>query len=123
MSYLFNTPEQQQEMLRVCGVDSIEKLFSDQVPADLRLNRLLEMPPPLSELELEAELTALALKNGGASSRTCFLGGGAYDHFIPAAVDTIATRSEFYTAYTPYQAEASQGTLQAFFEYQTLICQ
>ena len=123
MSYLFNTPEQQQEMLRVCGVDSIEKLFSDQVPADLRLNRLLEMPPALSELELEAELTALAHKNGGASTRTCFLGGGAYDHFIPAAVDTIATRSEFYTAYTPYQAEASQGTLQAFFEYQTLICE
>jgi glycine dehydrogenase subunit 1 len=123
VSYLFNTPEQQQEMLRVCGVDSIEKLFSDQVPADLRLNRLLEMPPPLSELELEAELTALAGKNGGASTRTCFLGGGAYDHFIPAAVDTIATRSEFYTAYTPYQAEASQGTLQAFFEYQTLICE
>ena len=123
MSYLFNTPDQQREMLRVCGVDSIEKLFSDQVPADLRLNRPLDMPPPLSELELEAELTALAAKNGGASSRTCFLGGGAYDHFIPAAVDTIATRSEFYTAYTPYQAEASQGTLQAFFEYQTLICQ
>lgn len=123
MSYLFNTPEQQQEMLRVCGVDSIEKLFSDQVPADLRLNRPLEMPPPLSELELEAELTALAQKNGGASTRTCFLGGGAYDHFIPAAVDTIASRSEFYTAYTPYQAEASQGTLQAFFEYQTLICE
>ncbi len=123
MSYLFNTPEQQQEMLRACGVDSIEKLFSDQVPANLRLPRLLEMPPPLSELELEAELTTLAGKNGGASSRTCFLGGGAYDHFIPAAVDTIATRSEFYTAYTPYQAEASQGTLQAFFEYQTLICE
>ena len=81
------------------------------------------MPPPLSESELEAEFTELARKNGGASSRTCFLGGGAYDHFIPAAVDTIATRSEFYTAYTPYQAEASQGTLQAFFEYQTMICE
>lgn len=123
MSYLFNTPEQQQEMLQACGVDSIERLFQDQVPADLRLPRLLEMPQPLSELELEAELTRLAQKNGGASARTCFMGGGAYDHFIPAAVDTIAGRSEFYTAYTPYQAEASQGTLQAFFEYQTLICQ
>lgn len=123
MSYLFNTPEQQQEMLRVCGVDSIEQLFADQVPADLRLKRALDMPAPLSELELEAELTALAAKNGGASTRACFLGGGAYDHFIPAAVDTIASRSEFYTAYTPYQAEASQGTLQAFFEYQTLICE
>ena len=123
MSYLFNTPEQRQEMLRACGVDSIEALFAAQVPADLRLNRPLDMPPPLSELELEAELTQLARRNGGASSRTCFLGGGAYDHFIPAAVDTIAGRSEFYTAYTPYQAEASQGTLQAFFEYQTLICQ
>ena len=123
MSYLFNTPEQQQEMLRACGVDSIEKLFSEQVPENLRLHRLLEMPPPLSESELEAEFTELARKNGGASSRTYFLGGGAYDHFIPAAVDTIATRSEFYTAYTPYQAEASQGTLQAFFEYQTMICE
>lgn len=123
MSYLFNTAEQQREMLQACGVDSIEKLFESQVPADLRLNRPLNMPAPLSELELEQELTSLASKNGGASSRTCFLGGGAYDHFIPAAVDTIASRSEFYTAYTPYQAEASQGTLQAFFEYQTLICE
>lgn len=123
MSYLFNTPEQQQEMLRACGVDSIEKLFSNQIPAELRLKRPLEMPPPLSELELESELTDLATQNHGVSSRVCFLGGGAYDHFIPAVVDTIAGRSEFYTAYTPYQAEASQGTLQAFFEYQTLICQ
>lgn len=123
MSYLFNTPEQTQEMLRVCGVDSIEQLFAAQVPADLRLNRPLQMPPPLTEPELEAELTALARRNGGASTRTCFMGGGAYDHFIPAAVDTVAGRSEFYTAYTPYQAEASQGTLQAFFEYQTLICE
>jgi glycine dehydrogenase subunit 1 len=123
VSYLFNTPEQQEEMLRACGVDSIEKLFSNQIPADLRLQRPLDMPPPLSELELESELTALARRNHGVSTHVCFLGGGAYDHFIPAVVDTIAGRSEFYTAYTPYQAEASQGTLQAFFEYQTLICQ
>lgn len=123
MSYLFNTPDQQQEMLAACGVESIEKLFSDQIPVDLRLNRPLDLPPSLTEVELEAELTALARANGGVSTRTCFMGGGAYDHFIPAAVDTIASRSEFYTAYTPYQAEASQGTLQAFFEYQTMICQ
>jgi glycine dehydrogenase subunit 1 len=123
VSYLFNTPEQQQEMLRACGVDSIEKLFSNQIPADLRLKRQLDMPPPLTEVELEAEMTALAARNHGVSSHVCFLGGGAYDHFIPAVVDTVAGRSEFYTAYTPYQAEASQGTLQAFFEYQTLICQ
>lgn len=123
MSYLFNTPDQQREMLRACGAESIDKLFSDQVPADVRLNRPLNMPPALSELELESEVSALAARNGGAATRTCFMGGGAYDHFIPAAVDTIASRSEFYTAYTPYQAEASQGTLQAFFEYQTLICQ
>jgi glycine dehydrogenase subunit 1 len=123
VSYLFNTPEQQQEMLRACGVDSIEKLFSNQVPDDLRLHRPLNMPPPLSELELESEMTALAARNHGVSTGVSFFGGGAYDHFIPAVVDTIAGRSEFYTAYTPYQAEASQGTLQAFFEYQTLICQ
>ena len=122
MAYLFNTPDQQQEMLQTIGVDSIDSLF-EMIPEQLRLNRLLELEPPLTELELEAHVRSLADQNTDKASRICMLGGGVYDHFIPAAVDEIASRGEFYTAYTPYQAEASQGSLQAFFEYQTLICQ
>jgi glycine dehydrogenase subunit 1 len=81
------------------------------------------VPPGMGELELTAHLTELADRNTSAADSACFLGGGAYDHFIPAVVDMVAARSEFYTAYTPYQAEASQGSLQAFFEYQTLIAE
>src|SRR5205823_14319068 len=77
----------------------------------------------LSEIELTRHLQALAARNANADTHACFLGGGAYDHFIPAVVDAVAGRGEFYTAYTPYQAEASQGTLQVGFEYQTLVCQ
>jgi glycine dehydrogenase subunit 1 len=122
VAYLFNTAESQQAMLKTVGVGSVAELF-DQIPRELRLARPLKLPPALSELELESHLRERAAANVGASSRVSFLGGGVYDHFIPAAVDAIAGRSEFYTAYTPYQAEASQGSLQAFFEYQTLICQ
>ena len=122
MAYLFNTAEQQREMLQAIGIQSIDQLF-DQVPKALRLDRPLDVPPPLTEMELESHLRGLAQKNQGATSRICMQGGGVYDHFIPAAVDEMARRGEFYTAYTPYQAEASQGSLQAFFEYQTLICQ
>lgn len=122
MPYLFNTPEQQQEMLQAIGIDSTEALFST-IPQDLRLNRPLDVPPALCEMELQAHISRLAAQNVGPGSRVCMLGGGAYDHFIPAAVDEIARRGEFYTAYTPYQAEASQGSLQTFFEFQTLICQ
>ena len=121
MSYLFSTPDEQQQMLGAIGADSIVELF-DQIPASLQLNRELNLPPALSELELEQFVKAQAAANAGRN-HVCFLGGGVYDHFVPAAVDAIAGRSEFYTAYTPYQAEASQGSLQAFFEYQTLICQ
>ena len=121
MAYLINTPDQQGEMLRAAGVESIDELF-DQIPAGLRLDRPLELPPPLTEPELDAHLSALAARNS-AADRVCFLGGGAYDHFVPAVVDELASRGEYYTAYTPYQAEASQGSLQAFFEYQSLICQ
>src|SRR5262249_14399143 len=95
----------------------------ENVPAQLRLERPLALPPALTEIELEAHLAELAKKNRGQQEAISFLGGGVYDHFIPAAVDAVASRSEFYTAYTPYQAEASQGSLKAFFEYQTLICQ
>lgn len=122
MAYLFNTPDQQAEMLKAVGAASVGELF-DQIPQELKLDRPLHLPSPMTELELEAHMRDVARKNVGASGRISFLGGGIYDHFIPAAVDAIAGRSEFYTAYTPYQAEASQGSLQAFFEYQTLICQ
>lgn len=121
MAYLFTTPDQQQAMLRDIGAATIDELFQ-QVPAGVRLGRPLRLPPALTELELEAEIDQLARQNT-AAGRVCFMGGGAYDHFIPAAVDEIASRGEFYTAYTPYQPEASQGSLQAFFEYQSLICQ
>jgi glycine dehydrogenase subunit 1 len=109
-------------MLAKIGVSSIEDLFA-HIPPALRLNRSLDIPPALGEMELEQHISQLGSRNRGASDAICFLGGGAYDHFIPSVVDAIAGRSEFYTAYTPYQAEASQGTLQAIFEYQTLICQ
>lgn len=122
MAYLYNTPEQQRQMLATIGVDSIAELF-EQIPAPLRLDRPLALPPALTEIELESHLKDLAAKNGDGRTAVSFLGGGAYDHFIPAAVDAVASRSEFYTAYTPYQAEASQGSLQVFFEFQTLICQ
>jgi glycine dehydrogenase subunit 1 len=120
--YTLNTPEQQRAMLEAIGATSIEELFS-VIPPEMRLKRALDVPAALSEIELTRHVHDLAARNRSASTATCFLGGGSYDHFIPAVVDAIASRSEFYTAYTPYQAEASQGSLQAFFEFQTLICQ
>src|SRR5438045_1154817 len=109
-------------MLEQIGVKSLEELFQ-QVPDAVRLKRSLNVPPALPEMELTRHVQALAAANQSADRAVCFLGGGSYDHFIPAVVDAIAGRSEYYTAYTPYQAEASQGSLQAFFEFQTLICQ
>ncbi|HEX6987148.1 MAG TPA: aminomethyl-transferring glycine dehydrogenase subunit GcvPA, partial [Planctomycetaceae bacterium] len=103
------------------GRDKVEDLF-EAIPEAFRLGRPLDVPAGLTEPELERHVRSLAGRNVTAADRVCFLGGGAYDHFIPAAVDEIASRGEFYTAYTPYQAEASQGSLQAFFEFQTLIC-
>ena len=88
----------------------------------MRLGRPLDLPAGLTEPELESAVRTRAARNVGAGDRVCFLGGGAYDHFIPAVVDEVCGRGEFYTAYTPYQAEASQGSLQAFFEFQTLVC-
>ena len=120
MSYLLNTPEDKDAMLASIGVKSIEELFAP-IPSELRLNRPLDIPPALSEMELQTHLAALADRNQAAGSSISFLGGGAYDHFIPSVVDAVSGRSEFYTAYTPYQAEASQGSLQAFYEYQTMM--
>ena len=122
MPYIPNTPEDRQAMLDAIGASSLEELFA-LVPAELRLDRELRLPAALGELALTAHVSELAAKNTPAGQSACFLGGGSYDHFIPAVVDFVASRSEFYTAYTPYQPEASQGTLQALFEYQTLIAQ
>jgi glycine dehydrogenase subunit 1 len=122
LSYVLNTPDDQRAMLRQIGAASVDDLFKN-IPPDLRLQRPLNVPPALSEIELTRHLSALAASNRPAGEAVCFLGGGAYDHFIPAVVDAVAGRSEFYTAYTPYQAEASQGSLQAFFEFQTMICE
>ena len=122
MSYLLNTPADQQAMLEAIGVKSIDELLK-QIPAELQLNRALAIPAALSEIELSAYIGQLAARNTACGQKVCFLGGGSYDHFVPAVVDYVASRGEFYTSYTPYQAEASQGNLQAFFEYQTLITQ
>lgn len=109
-------------MLEAIGAESIDELFAG-IPDSLRLQRRLNLPDAMSELELSQHMRELAARNADASDVVCFLGGGSYDHFVPAVVDSLAARGEFYTSYTPYQAEVSQGNLQAMFEYQTLICQ
>jgi glycine dehydrogenase subunit 1 len=108
-------------MLHQVGLNSAAELF-DSIPKDLRLARKLNTTAALSEIELMAGFEKLATRNPGAQ-RTSFLGAGAYQHYIPTIVDHIISRSEFFTAYTPYQPEISQGTLQAIFEFQTLVCQ
>ena len=108
-------------MLQQIGVASIENLF-DSIPENLRLRDHLDVPAAMSELELLHRFDELAARNQ-AASRISFLGGGAYSHYIPTIVDHLISRSEFFTAYTPYQPEISQGTLQAIFEFQTLVCQ
>ena len=118
MPFIANTDEQRRAMLATVGVSSLDDLFAD-IPPAYRLAGL-NLPEGLSESEAYDRLHELSRRN--AVQLVCFLGGGFYDHFIPAAVDAIASRSEFYTAYTPYQPEASQGTLQAIFEYQSAIC-
>lgn len=122
MPFLYNTPDDQREMLAAIGASSIDELFQ-QIPPEMRLSRGLNIPPALGELELFQHMTALAAENQHIGQKVCFLGGGAYDHFVPAAIDMLASRGEFYTSYTPYQAEVSQGNMQAMFEYQSLICQ
>ncbi|MCX7726721.1 MAG: aminomethyl-transferring glycine dehydrogenase subunit GcvPA [Chitinispirillaceae bacterium] len=118
MSFVPHTPQQKEEMLKKCGVSSIEDLF-DVIPQKLRTTNF-PLPKGKSELEVLSFFEKLGERN--FTHLINFVGGGFYDHFIPAAVDAIAGRSEFYTAYTPYQPELSQGTLQAIYEYQTAIC-
>jgi len=119
--YLPNTDADRSLMLREIGVSSIEELFQD-IPERYR-HAHFNLPPPLSELELKKELHQLASHNVSLDKYACFLGAGSYRHFIPSIVSHITGRSEFYTAYTPYQAEVSQGTLQPVYEYQSLVCQ
>jgi glycine dehydrogenase subunit 1 len=118
--YIPNTDADVRRMLEAIGVPSIDALF-EPVPAAVRLQRELDLPPALSEPDLTAHLGALAAQNADASSFAVFLGAGAYRHFAPSFIDQLLLRSEFYTAYTPYQPEIAQGTLQAIFEFQTLV--
>ncbi len=126
MNYVQITPPQRQAMLDAIGVERVEELYASlpeayQLKAPIPLTGLAS---GLSELALRQRLSELTAKNrpAVADDAVCFMGGGAYDHFIPAAVDALAGKGEFVTAYTPYQAEASQGSLQAFFEFQTQVC-
>jgi glycine dehydrogenase subunit 1 len=121
LRYIPNAPEERIEMLHQVGLNSAAELF-DSIPADLRLARKLKTTDALSEIELLAGFEQLAARNPGAQ-RVSFLGAGAYQHYIPTIVDHIISRSEFFTAYTPYQPEIAQGTLQTIFEFQTLVCQ
>lgn len=118
--YIPHTPEDEKIMLDSIGVDSVDDLFAD-IPKDIAFNKALDLPLAKSELEVTAYLNKMANKNCSITDNVCFLGAGAYDHYIPSIIDHIISRSEFYTSYTPYQPEISQGTLQYIFEYQTLI--
>jgi len=120
MNYIQITDKQRQDMLRAVGAAGIDDLLR-QVPDAYRLTGPLDLPPAMDEMTLRGHLASLAAQN--RTEKVCFLGAGAYDHFIPAVVDALAMKGEFVTAYTPYQAEASQGALQAFFEFQTMVCQ
>ena len=120
MSYIPHTESERRQMMAAVGVESIDELFAD-VPAAVRFPEL-DLPEPASELEILEELQLLSEANLNTRQAACFLGAGAYNHHIPSVVDHILRRNEFYTAYTPYQPEISQGTLQAIFEYQSLMC-
>jgi glycine dehydrogenase subunit 1 len=118
--YLPMTDSDKQEMLATIGVDSTEELFAD-IPEQIRFRGSLNLKNPANEAQLKKELADMANKNVNLKTHASFLGAGVYDHYIPSVVDHVISRSEFYTAYTPYQPEISQGELQAIFEFQTMI--
>lgn len=122
MRYLPHTPAETEEMLRTVGVESIDQLFRT-IPENLRLKRPLELPSPLTEIELRHHLRELSRHNTHGEEWASFLGAGSYAHYVPSAVGQLLLRGEFLTAYTPYQPEVSQGTLQAIFEYQTMVAE
>jgi len=121
MPFIVNSDAERAEMLSQIGVENFESLIAD-IPEEIRLQRALDLFPAMGEPEVKRLLEQMASSNAATCDHVSFLGGGAYDHYIPAAVRTISSRSEFYTAYTPYQPEVSQGTLQAIYEYQSVMC-
>jgi glycine dehydrogenase subunit 1 len=121
MRYIPNSPEEREEMLATVGLSDAKELFRS-IPDDVKLGRALNVTDPLAESEVIAAMEAMAAKNTG-TSKPSFLGGGVYSHYSPTVVDHLIQRSEFFTSYTPYQPEISQGTLQYIFEFQTLVCQ
>jgi glycine dehydrogenase subunit 1 len=121
-SYISQTDESRKKMLEFLGVDQASELFTD-IPADIRMKRPLDLPKALSELSLDRHMQKLADKNQNLGQLVSFLGGGSYEHYQPSIIDALVGRSEFYTSYTPYQPEISQGMLQAIFEYQTMIAE
>lgn len=122
MRFAPHTDDDVARMLESIGLSSVEQLF-EQIPEAVRLQRPLELPEGVSEMEILADLKGLAARNRSAEDLVCFAGAGAYDHYVPAVVWALAGRSEFYTSYTPYQPELSQGVLQALFEFQSMICE
>lgn len=118
--YIPITDEDKEKMLIEIGVESVDELFSD-IPNELKLNRDLNLETSKSEIEVLKKIKSIAKENNSIDNLTCFLGAGAYDHYIPSVIKHITSRSEFYTAYTPYQGEISQGTLQTIFEFQSMI--
>ncbi|QRN85224.1 aminomethyl-transferring glycine dehydrogenase subunit GcvPA [Clostridia bacterium] len=122
MNYLPATEEDKKKMLERIGLDSVDDLFKD-IPDNVKLNRPLNLPEGMSEYELKKKIKSMSSQNQNMDQVISFLGGGAYDHYMPALVDHLLSRSEWYTAYTPYQPEISQGTLQSIFEFQTMVCE
>jgi glycine dehydrogenase subunit 1 len=122
MKFAPHTDVDVREMLDRIGLERLDRLF-EQIPPSVRLDRPLAIPAGVSEMEISADLRALAGRNLDADRLVCFAGGGAYDHYVPSVVWALAGRSEFYTSYTPYQPELSQGVLQALFEYQSMIAE
>src|SRR3970040_1803971 len=116
MTYNPNTDENRKEMLKAIGIERFEDLISC-IPAEIKLKKPLNLPRKLSELEIVAELRKIAAENKNSTQYINFLGAGIYDHFVPVAIDHLISRCEFYNAYTPYQAEVSQGILQVLYEF------
>lgn len=123
MHYLPLTAQDEQNILQRLGVNSFSELIDKIIPPDIQFKGKINLPEAVSEIEIRKILKSIAGMNYNTNDFVSFLGAGIYDHYIPAIVDSIISRSEFYTAYTPYQAEVSQGTLQTIFEYQTMICE